>query len=171
MYKNWKKGQPQPFIFLLFSWRIRTVSCEDSSWIPKGYWALEVRRALTGVIEYCYMFFFYKQSKFRKQARACLWKNLIQAQSMLALCLFIKILLGVCLRKRLDQARNMIILEKLLYKMCCWCDTTCNIIGHLFWAPFILLHFYDESEVKCFAILNTKNHSQYGKIHATQKNA
>ena len=57
--------------------------------------------------------FFYEQSKFRKQAGACLRKKLVQAQSMLALCLFIKILLGVCLRKRLDKARNMIILEKL----------------------------------------------------------
>ena len=47
--------------------------------------------------------FFYKQSKFRKQAGACLWKKLVQAQSMLALCLFIKFLLGVCLQKRLDQ--------------------------------------------------------------------
>ena len=50
--------------------------------------------------------FFYKQSKFRKQSGACLWKKLVQAQRMLALCLFIKILLGVCLRKRLDQAHN-----------------------------------------------------------------
>ena len=50
---------------------------------------------------------------------------------MLALCLFIKILLGVCLRKRLDQARNMIILKKLLFKMCFCCDTDYNIIGHL----------------------------------------
>ena len=62
-------------------------------------------------------FFFYKQSKFRKQAGACLWKKFVQAQSMLALCLFIKILLGVCLQKRLDQVRNMIMLEKLLYKI------------------------------------------------------
>ena len=46
----------------------------------------------------------YKQSKFRKQAGTCLWKKLVQAQSMHAFCLFIKILLGVCLRKRLDQA-------------------------------------------------------------------
>ena len=59
-----------------------------------------------------YYVFLYKQSKFRKQAGACLWKKLVQAQIMLALCLFIKILLSVCLRKRLDQARNMIILEK-----------------------------------------------------------
>ena len=47
------------------------------------------------------IFFFNKQSKFRKQAGACLWKEPVQAQSMFALCLFIKILLGVCLRKRL----------------------------------------------------------------------
>ena len=31
------------------------------------------------------------------------------AQSMIALFLFIKILLGVCLRKRLDQARNVLL--------------------------------------------------------------
>ena len=61
----------------------------------------------------------------------CLWRKLVQAQSMLALCLFIKILLGVCLRKSLDQARNVIIFKKLLYKMCCCCDTDSNIIGHL----------------------------------------
>ena len=30
---------------------------------------------------------------------------------------------------------------------------------------------FDESEGKFFAILNRKNYSQYGKIHATQKNA
>ena len=76
-----------------------------------------------------YMFFF-KQSKFWKQAGACLWKELVQALSMLTLCLFIKIFLGVCLRKRIDQARNMIILKKLLYKMCCCCDTDHNIICH-----------------------------------------
>ena len=116
--------------------------------------------------------FFYKQSKFQKQARACLWKKLVQAQSMLALCLFIKILLGVCLRKRLDQARNIIILEKLLYKMCCCCDTDYNIIGHLASSErHLFCCIFDESEGKCFAILNRKNHSQYGKIHATQKNA
>ena len=115
---------------------------------------------------------FYKQSKFQKQAGACLWKKLVQAQSMLALCLIIKILLGVCFRKRLDQARNMITLEKLLYKMCCCCHTNYNIIGylaaserHLFCCIFV------ESERKCFAILSRKNHSQYEKIHATQKNA
>ena len=105
--------------------------------------------------------FFYKQSKFRKQAGVCLWKKLVQAQSMLALCLFIKILLGVCLRKRLDQAQNMIILEKLLYKMCCCCDTTdYNIIGHLASSEHHLFCcILDKSEGKCFAILNRKNHS------------
>ena len=106
------------------------------------------------------MFFFYKQSKFWKQAGACLWKKLVQAQSILALCLFIKILLGVCLRKRLDQARNMIILEKLLYKMCCCCDTDYNIIGHLASSErHLFCCIFDESEGKCFAILNRKNHS------------
>ena len=44
-------------------------------------------------------------------------KKLVQAQSMLALYLFIKILLGVCSLKRPDQARNLIKLEKVLYKM------------------------------------------------------
>ena len=65
------------------------------------------------VSEGLHVFFFYKQSKFRKQAGACLWKKLVQAQNMLVLCLFIKILLGVCLRKRLDQARNMFSEKKL----------------------------------------------------------
>ena len=80
---------------------------------------------------------------------------------MLALCLFIKILLGVCLRKRLDQAQ-----------MCCCCDTDYNIIGHLASSErHLFCYIFDESEGKCFAILNRKNHGQYGKIHATQKNA
>ena len=73
---------------------------------------------------------------------------------MLALCLFIKILLGICLRKRLDQARNMIILEKLLYKMRCYCDTDYSIIGHLTSSErHLLCYIFDESEGKCFAIL------------------
>ena len=115
---------------------------------------------------------FNKQSKFGKQAGACLWKKLVQAQSMLTLCLFIKILLDVCLQKRLDQARNHIILEKLLYKMCCCCDTGHNIIGHLASSePYLFCCIFDKSEGKCFAILDRKNHSQYGKIHAIQKNA
>ena len=119
-----------------------------------------------------YMFFLYKQSKFRKQAGTCLWKKLAHSQSMIALCLFIKILLGVCLRKRLDQAWNMIILEKLLYKMGCCCDTDYNIIGQLASSErHLFCCIFDESERKCFAILNRKSHSQYGKIHATQKNA
>ena len=119
-----------------------------------------------------YMLFLYKQSKFGKQVGACLWEKLVQAQSMLALCLFSKILLGVCLRKRLDQARNMIILEKLLYKICCCCDTDYNVIGYLASSErHLFCCIFDESQGKCFAILNRKNHSQYGKIHATQENA
>ena len=59
-----------------------------------------------------YMFLFYKQLKFRKQAGACLWKKLVLAQSMLALCLFINILLGACLRKRPDQTWNILIEKK-----------------------------------------------------------
>ena len=91
---------------------------------------------------------------------------------LVALCIFIKILLGVWSRKRLDHAWNMIILEKLLYKICCYCDTDYNIIGHLASSEHHLFCcIFDESEGKCFAILNRKNHSQYGKIHATQKNA
>ena len=99
-------------------------------------------------------FFFYKQSEFRKQAWAWLLKKLVQAQSMLALCLFIKILLGVSLRKRLDQAGNMSILEKLLYKMCCCCDTDYNIISHLASSErHLFCCIFDESEEKCLAIL------------------
>ena len=106
------------------------------------------------------MFFFYKQSKFRRQAGACLWKKLVQAQNMLALCLFIKILLGVSLRKRLGQTRSMIILEKLLYKMFCCCDTDYNMIGHLASIErHLFCCIFDDSEGKCFAILNRKNHS------------
>ena len=91
---------------------------------------------------------------------------------MLASCLFIEILLGVCLRKRLDKAQNMIVLEKLLYKMCCYSDTDCNIIGHLASSErHLFCCIFDESEGKYFAILERKNHNQYGEIHATQKNA
>ena len=90
---------------------------------------------------------------------------------MLALCLFIEILLGVCLRKKLDHARNMIILDKLLYKMCCCCDRDYNIRDHLASSErHLFCCIFDKSEGKYFAILNRKNHSQYGKIHATQEN-
>ena len=58
------------------------------------------------VVESSVHVFFNKQSKVGKQAGACLWKKLVQAQSILALCLFIKMLLGVCLQKKLDQAHN-----------------------------------------------------------------
>ena len=48
-----------------------------------------------------------------------------------------------------------------------------NIIDHLASSGrHSFFCIFDESEGgKCFAILNRKNHSQYGKIHATQKNA
>ena len=55
--------------------------------------------------------------------------------------------------------------------MCRCCDTGYNIIGHLASSErHLYCCIFDESERKCFAILNSKNHSQYGKIHATQKN-
>ena len=57
-------------------------------------------------------------------------------------------------------------------EMCCCCDTDGNIIGHLASSEDHLFCFiFDESEGKCFAKLNGKYHSQYGKIHATRKNA
>ena len=57
-------------------------------------------------------------------------------------------------------------------EMCCCCDTDYNIIGHLASSEHHLFcYIFDESEEKYFAILNRKNHGQYGKIHATQKNA
>ena len=81
-------------------------------------------------------------------------------------------MLGVCLRKRPDQAQNKVILEKLLCKMYFCCDTDYNITGHLASSERHLFYcIFDESEGKCFAILNRKNHNQYGKIHAIQKNA
>ena len=90
---------------------------------------------------------------------------------MLPLCLFIKLLPGLCSQKRLDQSRNMIILEKLKYKMSCCCDTDCNIIDHLASSErHLFCCILDESEGRRFAMLNRKNHSRYGKIHATQKN-
>ena len=58
--------------------------------------------------------------------------------------------------------------------MCCCCDIEYNIIGHLASSErHLFCCIFDESERKCFTILNRKNHnhSQYGKIHATQKNA
>ena len=49
-------------------------------------------------------------------------------------------------------------------------NTDYNIISHLASSEHHLFcSIFDESEGKCFAILNTKNHSQYRKIHATQK--
>ena len=132
----------------------------------------KLNKSLYTFIYHTLLHVFFKQTKFRKQAGACSWEKLVQAQSMLALSLFIKILPGVCLQKRLDQARNMIILEKVLYKMCCCCYTDYNVIGHLASSGrHLFCCIFDESETKCFAILNRKNHSQYGKIHATQKNA
>ena len=87
-----------------------------------------------------------------------LMEKLAQVESMLALCLFIKILLGLCLRKKIDQARNMIILEELLYKICCCCDADYNIIGYLASNEHHLFCcILYESEGKCFAILNRKN--------------
>ena len=57
--------------------------------------------------------------------------------------------------------------------MCCRYDTDYNIIiGHLTSSErHLFCCIFDESERKCFAILNRKNYSQYGKIHATPKNA
>ena len=45
--------------------------------------------------------------------------------------------------------------------------------NHLFFCSILLftLRIFVESEGKCFAILNRKNHSQYGQIHATLKNS
>ena len=64
----------------------------------------------------------------------------------------------------------MIILEKLLYTKCV--VVTKIIIGHLASGErHLFCCISDGSEGKCFAILNSKNHSQYGKIHTTQKNA
>ena len=75
------------------------------------------------------------------------------------------------LTKRLGQTRNMIILEKLLYKMCCCCDTD-YIIGHLASSEcHLFCGIFDKLEGKWFAILNRKNYSQYEKINATQKNS
>ena len=71
------------------------------------------------------------------------------SSSKYACIMLIKILLGVCVRKRLDQARNMIILEKLLYKMCCCCDTDYDIIGHRASSErHLFCCIFDESEGK-----------------------
>ena len=93
-------------------------------------------------------------------------KSLFRLQVCFASCLFIKILLGVCLRKRLDQAQNAlfykkkmwILYRKLLYKMCCCCcDTDYNIIGHLASSErHLFCCIFDKSERKCFAILTEK---------------
>ena len=56
--------------------------------------------------------------------------------------------------------------------MCCCCDADYNIIGHLASSEhYLFCRIFDESGGKWFAVLNRKNHSQYGKIHATRKNA
>jgi len=73
---------------------------------------------------YCIHVFFYKKSKFRKQAGVCLWIDLVQVQNMLALCLLIKTF----------YASNTLINE-----MCCWYDTEYynRLPGHR-WPPFVL---------------------------------
>ena len=58
--------------------------------------------------------FFYKHSKFRKQAEACLWKILVQAQSMLALCLFIKICLVYAYEKDLIRLEIFLLRKKFI---------------------------------------------------------
>ena len=64
---------------------------------------------------------------------------------MFALCLFIKILLAVCLQKGLDQARNMVIEKKIYTNL-----YTASSERHLF------CFIFDKSEESCFAILNRK---------------
>ena len=64
-----------------------------------------------------------------------------------------------CLWKRLDQAWNMIMLKKLLYKRCCCCDTDYNIIGQLTSSDHHLLCcIFNESEGKWFGILKACVH-------------
>ena len=56
--------------------------------------------------------------------------------------------------------------------MCCCCNADYNIIGHLASSKHHLFYcIFDESEGTWLAILNRKNHNQYEKTHATQKNA
>ena len=44
--------------------------------------------------------------------------------------------------------------------MCCCCDTDYNIVGHLASSErHLFCCILDESERKCFAILDRKNHS------------
>ena len=64
--------------------------------------AEELNKSLYTFIYHTLLHVFFKQSKLRKQPGACSWEKLVQAQSLLALSLFIKILLGVCLQKRPD---------------------------------------------------------------------
>ena len=100
----------------------------------------------------CYVFF-YNKLKFQKQAGACLWKKLVQAESMLALYLFIKILLRACLRKRLDQAWIWLY-SKNYYKKCAAVvtQTKCNRPPGL----NLFCCIFDESEGKCFTIYLTE---------------
>ena len=89
--------------------------------------------------------------------KACLGSN-----ACIPLCLFITILLGACLQKRLYQAQNMFIEKKLLNKKfltrkkCEFClknyytkcvavemqQTIIGLLPGLKWVPFILLHFW-----------------------------
>ena len=108
--------------------------------------------------------FFISHQNFQNKLGHTYGKSLFR----LKLCLHYTYSLKFCLQKRLDHVQNMIILEKQLYKMCPYCDIDYNIIvssdRHLFCCIF------DKSEGKFFTILNRKNHSQYEKIHAAQKN-
>ena len=104
--------------------------------------------------------------------KACLGSN-----ACIPLCLFITILLGACLQKRLYQAQNMFIEKKLLnkkfltrkkcefclknyYTKCVAVEMQQTIIGYLASSEcHLFCCIFDKSEGKCFAILYRKNHA------------
>ena len=139
----------------VFLWKIHTLS---------------LRIFTANKTEMTHMFFLKSNQNFKNRLGHAYGNSLFRLKVCFALCLFIKIALGVCLRKRLDQAHNTLFYKekmwilswKLLYKMCFCCDTDYNIIGHLASNErHLFCCIWDKSERKC----------QYGKIQATQKNA
>ena len=54
--------------------------------------------------------------------------------------------------------------------MCCCCDTDYNILGHLASSErYLFCCIFDESEGKCFAIVNRKNNNKYEKLMLLRK--
>ena len=145
-------------------------------------WAL----LILGMYQMVYMFFFISNRNFENRLVHAYGKSLFRLKICLCYAYSLKfclvyayekdlIKLEICLLRKnfthnaLFYMKKMWILSrKLLNKMGCCCDTDFNIIDHVASSELHLFYcIFDKSKGKSFAILNRKNHSQYGKIHAT----